>query len=154
MSIGSSFKSSAVGITAIAFVVAAIGGTTLAVLYERPDVLEFNSCYSAETGIWQNRNAKPGDISQIQVETRCEGNRLVHRTRTLTKCAPRDCSWGWTPGIRGRNGRFSATYTTYSARRFVRIAVNDTRMDATVQNNFHDERKQRQSASYTLVRTD
>lgn len=150
----SSFKSPTAGVIALAFTLVAVGGTTLAVLYERPDALEFRSCYSAETGVWRNRHAKAGDISQIEVETSCEGNRLVHRTRTFTKCAPRDCSWGWTPGIRGHNGRFTATYTTYSAHRYVDINVSDARMDAYVENDFHDRRKENKSGTYTLIRAD
>ncbi len=150
----SSFKSPTIGLVAIAFAVVAIGGTTLTVLYERAGHPEYNACYAPETGLWRNRNAQTGDISRIEVETECLDNRLVHRMRTFTKCAPRDCSWGWTPGARAGNGRFQAIFTTYSANRFVELAVNDTRMDAYLENDFHDPRKKRERQSYTLRRAD
>ena len=150
----SSFKIPSINALAIAFAIVAVGGTTLAVLYERPATLDFQSCYSEETGLWRNKNAKPGDVSQIQVETHCEGNRLVHRTRTFTKCAPRDCSWGWTPGVRGNNGSFTAFYTTYSAHRLVDISVYDAHMEAAVKNDFHDSRKDDKIARYKLTRVD
>ncbi|AXS39044.1 hypothetical protein [Breoghania sp. L-A4] len=154
MTKASSFKSQAVGIFALVFAVVAIGGTTLAVVYERASNPEFNACYAPETGVWRNRNARSGDVSRIEVETECQDNRLVHRTRTFTKCAPRDCTWGWTKGIRAGNGRFQAIYTTYSAHRFVELAVNDSRMDAYVENDFHDPRKKRERQSFTLRRAD
>ena len=148
------FKSPVIGLVAIAFAVVAIGGATLTVLYERADPPEYNACYAPETGMWRNRNARAGDISRIEVETECQADRRVHRVRTFTKCAPRDCTWGWTPGTRAGNGRFQAIFTTYSANRFVELAVNDSRMDAYLENDYHDPRKKRERQSYTLRRVD
>lgn len=149
----SSFRPPATVAIAIAFTVIAAAGTTFYVMNEQAPPA-YRLCYAQETGVWRNDSARPGDISVIQVETRCENNRLVHRTRTFTKCAPRDCSWGWTPGVRGTNGRFSAYYTTYSAHRLVDLRVNDQLMEAHVHNDFHDARKGEETSRFTLIRAD
>lgn len=151
---GASLTSPVVGVIAIAFAIVLISVTLLAVLYERGDLRVANHCYSAETGSWENPKARPGDISRIEIETTCKNDLLVHRARTFTKCAPRDCTWGWTKGKRGPGGRFVAIYTTYSAHRFVELDISDDQAYAYLENDYHDSRKTRETATYTLSRVD
>ncbi|MTI04260.1 serine/threonine protein kinase [Roseibium denhamense] len=49
-----------------------------------------------EDGVWENPDAAPKEISRIEIESRCENERVFTRVRAFTSCIPRDCKWGWT----------------------------------------------------------
>lgn len=112
------------------------------------------ACYSEETGTWTNPNADPGDVIRVEIESHCVGKKVAYRTRTFTKCAPRDCTWGWTPGAKQGSGAFVATFATYSAYRYLEMKVNGDRAMVYVTYDFHDDRKPNQASSYVLHRED
>ncbi|TYC49460.1 serine/threonine protein kinase [Rhodobacterales bacterium] len=62
-------------------------------------------CPLPEDGVWVNRQAKPKEISRIEVESRCENETVHVRVRAFTSCVPRDCKWGWTKGELDSTGR-------------------------------------------------
>ena len=122
--------------------------------WPEPTEAETIACFIEETGTWENPNARPGDVSRVQVESACEGSRLVHRVRVHTKCAPRDCSWGWTQGVEKSAGHFVATFSTFSAYRYFRMDVSGDRAKVSVTYDFHDDRKPDEVGSFNLRRDD
>lgn len=112
------------------------------------------ACYTEETGAWVNPRPRKGDVARIEVESKCDGDRLAHRARTFTKCAPRNCSWGWTPAEKIGSRPFMAVFATYSAYRFVEMKVNGNRMDIYVTYDFHDDRKSNAAYSFVLHRAE
>ncbi|MDJ0931114.1 MAG: hypothetical protein QNJ43_10020 [Breoghania sp.] len=81
---------------------------------------------------------------------------MVHRVRVFTKCAPRDCTWGWgwTEGSKRGNGHFVATFSTFSAYRHVDMLVQGDRTRVSVTYDFHNDRKPNVLATYGLRRDD
>lgn len=53
-------------------------------------------CPIPEDGAWVNPEAKPKEISRVEVESKCRDEQVFVRVRAFTSCIPRDCKWGWT----------------------------------------------------------
>ena len=149
---GISFSTRARALIAIGASLA--GLLTAWMVWPEPTEAETLACFIEETGTWTNRHARSGDITRVQVESQCKGNRLVHRVRVLTKCAPRDCTWGWAQGAKKPGGRFVATFATYSAYRYFQMDVTGDHALVSVTYDYHDERKDNEAASFRMVRDD
>lgn len=61
-----------------------------------PSQAERIYCPLPEDGVWVNPEAKPKEISRVEVRSKCENERVYIKVRAFTACIPRDCKWGWT----------------------------------------------------------
>lgn len=101
-------------------------------------VAEDPACRVPETGHWRNPEAATKQIHRIEVASHCERGVIVVKARAFTKCAPRDCKWGWTDAIRTDNGRLTADFPGFfGARRVEMISMGD-RMEVLVTVDPHD----------------
>ncbi|WP_321343490.1 hypothetical protein [Breoghania sp.] len=138
----------------MACVLAGIGMLTSGfILSPEPAQAETIACFIEATGTWVNPKARPGDVTTVEIQSHCEGGDLVHRVRVKTKCAPRDCTWGWTKGYVER-GRFVASFSTFSAHRLIEMQVAGDNALIYVSNDYHNARRQDENASFRLKRDD
>lgn len=96
-----------------------------------------NRCRIPEAGRWYNPRAAMQQVRIIEIESHCSGGRIVSRMRVFTRCAPRDCKWGWTDAIRLTNGRLLARFPGLFGAREVEIIPMDHRIEALVKIQSH-----------------
>lgn len=113
-----------------------------------------DGCVQPETGIWTNAKAVSKQITRLEVTTQCPGGAIYYRVRVFVKCAPRDCKWGWTDGIRLSNGRLIADFPGFFAAKRVEMSVAGDRMHINATDSFHDRTQPDQHQSLILKRTD
>lgn len=147
-----SFKSARMIMAATVTLAGALFATWLA--WPVPSEAETIACFSQETGDWVNPHAESRDVSRVEIESECKGSRLVHRVRVFTSCAPRDCTWGWTRGEERGPNHFVATFSTFSAYRYIDMSVDGDRARITVTYDYHDDRKPKTVSTYSLRRED
>lgn len=98
-------------------------------------------CRIAETGHWVNPSARTQQISRIEIESHCEGGRLVARMRAFTECSPRDCKWGWTDVYRLSNGRLFSRFPGFFGSREIQVIAMGNRIEVLVTIDPHDPRE-------------
>jgi hypothetical protein len=98
-------------------------------------------CRIAETGHWVNPSARTQQIRRIEIESHCEGGRVVARMRAFTKCSPRDCKWGWTEVYRTSNGRLFARFAGFFGSREIQVIPMGNRIEALVTIDPHDPKE-------------
>ncbi|MEP3278400.1 MAG: hypothetical protein ABJN26_20185 [Stappiaceae bacterium] len=111
-----------------------------------------HGCVKPETGVWTNAKASAKQITRIEVSTKCPGGTIYYRVRVFVKCAPRDCKWGWTDGLRYSNGRLIADFPGFFAAKRVEMSVAGDRMHINATNSFHDRTQPDQFHSAILKR--
>lgn len=95
-------------------------------------------CRIPEAGHWYNSEARTQQIRRIEIESHCSGGIIVTRMRAFTRCAPRDCKWGWTDAIRLTNGRLLARFPGFFGAREIEIISMGSRIEALVKIDSHD----------------
>ena len=111
---------------------------TLTVILTAPiAVAAENRCRIPEEGRWYNPRAATQQVRIIEIESHCSGGRIVSRMRVFTRCAPRDCKWGWTDAIRLTNGRLLARFPGLFGAREVEIIPMNHRIEALVKIQSH-----------------
>ncbi len=95
-------------------------------------------CRIPEVGHWYNSAAQIQQIRRIEIESHCSGGLIVSRMRAFTRCAPRDCKWGWTQAIRLTNGRLIARFPGFFGAREIEIISMGSRIEALVKIDSHD----------------
>lgn len=96
-------------------------------------------CPIPEHGTWVTRGAKPRELTQIEVTSRCENDRVFIRARAFTSCIPRDCKWGWTEAFYRADGSLRVELKGFYGVRVIDMRMfGDQRMEATVIADPHD----------------
>lgn len=96
-------------------------------------------CPIPEEGTWVTENAKRKQLTEIEVKSRCEGQRLTIRVRAYTSCTPRDCKWGWTEAFYRADGSLRVELKGFYGLRVIDMRIfGDQRMEATVVADPHD----------------
>ncbi|SDU47129.1 hypothetical protein [Stappia sp. ES.058] len=98
-------------------------------------------CRIPETGHWINPSARTQQIRRIEIESDCKSGQLVARMRAFTKCAPRDCKWGWTEVYRTSNGRLFARFAGFFGSREIQVIPMGNRIEALVTIDPHDPKE-------------
>ncbi len=55
---------------------------------------------SPEIGEWRRASDTLKELVGVSIEAECVDGAAVYKARAFTKCAPRDCKWGWVEGQR------------------------------------------------------
>ncbi|MEP2705594.1 MAG: serine/threonine protein kinase [Roseibium sp.] len=95
-------------------------------------------CPIPEDGTWVNPDAKPKEISRIEVESRCENDQVFIRARAFTSCIPRDCKWGWTKGEMRSDGAIKVLLIGFLKSKQMTLRAFGDLLDARVINITND----------------
>ncbi len=96
------------------------------------------NCMIAEAGEWFNGAAKTNQLRRLEIESECQAGRIVIRIRAFTKCAPRDCKWGWTRARRNGLGQLEVTFSGFFGARSMLLSQMGDRMEAAIALEYHD----------------
>ena len=111
-----------------------------------------DACEVPEVGSWWNEHARNKQVRRVEVESVCENERPVIRMRVFTRCAPRDCKWGWQPAYRTRSGRLAARFPGFFGARSIEVIFMGKRIEVLVTINPHDPRQTDDFHSAILTR--
>lgn len=90
-----------------------------------------DACRIPEAGIWHAPHPAMRSLSKVEIEGECRGDDYAIRVRVFTRCAPRDCKWGWSEGVR-IGSRLVADFAGLLGRRKVTLTAMEDRMEAMV----------------------
>lgn len=110
----------------------------LTLLALQPPAEAKDKCRVAEAGRWINPGAAFQQIRVIEIESHCRGKQIVMRMRAFTRCAPRDCKWGWVDATRTRDGRVDAVFPGLFGAREIQVIAMEERVEALVTYRPHD----------------
>lgn len=109
-------------------------------------------CPLPEDGTWINSEAKPKQISRVEVQSRCENEQVFVRARAFTSCIPRDCKWGWTQGELRSDGAIMVLLTGFfSSKQLTMKAFGDV-LDVKVTDITNDASQPVEDEVYNLQR--
>ncbi|MEM5581549.1 serine/threonine protein kinase [Roseibium sp. AS2] len=117
-----------------------------------PSLAQRVYCPLPEDGIWVNADAAPKEISRIEVESRCENERVLVRVRAFTSCIPRDCKWGWTRAEMRSDGAIQVLLIGFLSSKQLTLKVFGDLLDTHVVNIVNDLSEPRREKTYNLVR--
>ncbi|MBA5776962.1 hypothetical protein H2509_07435 [Stappia sp. F7233] len=100
-------------------------------------VAEDRACRVPEAGTWKAHKPAMKSLSRVEIEGECRGEDYFLRVRIFTRCAPRDCKWGWSEGVR-IGSRVVADFTGLFGTRKVTLTAMESRMEAMVSSYPHD----------------
>ncbi len=109
------------------------------------------ACDTYEAGEWRNNRPAMRQLSRLEIEADCIENAAVIRVRAHMRCAPRDCKWGWSEGVRIGH-RIVADFNGFFGSRKVSVTAMGDRMEAMVSNFPHDPTANEEHYSVILVR--
>ncbi|CTQ54561.1 hypothetical protein LP7551_03095 [Roseibium album] len=109
-------------------------------------------CPLPEDGTWVNAEAKPKEISRIEVESKCENNQVRIRLRAFTSCIPRDCKWGWTDASMRSDGVIQVLLVGFLSSKQIKVKAFGDLLDAHVINVSNDASSPRTDKTYNLQR--
>ncbi|WP_417688444.1 serine/threonine protein kinase [Roseibium sp.] len=109
-------------------------------------------CPLPEHGIWVNGQAKPKELSRLEIETKCVNDQVHARIRAFTKCSPRDCKWGWTKAELRDGGGLNVLLVGFLGVKNIDVRGFGDRLDAFVTDIKHDPQFPDTIQSYTLTR--
>lgn len=109
-------------------------------------------CPLPEHGIWVNPHAKPKELSRLEIETRCVDETVYARMRAFTKCAPRDCKWGWTNAELREGGGLRVMLVGFLGSKVIDVRGFGSSLDAFVTDYTHGQSQVDQVKSYSLQR--
>ncbi|WP_209015356.1 hypothetical protein [Roseibium limicola] len=109
-------------------------------------------CPLPEDGTWVNKTAAPKQLTRLEVETRCENDKVLARIRAFTSCVPRDCKWGWTKAEIREGGGFRVLLIGFLSAKLIDIRAMGDSLDAYVTEISHDPALPDDVKSYTLQR--
>jgi hypothetical protein len=121
-------------------------------LFSTPSSAQRIYCPLPEDGIWINAEAEPKEISRIEVESRCEDDRVDVRVRAFTSCIPRDCKWGWTRAEMRSDGAIKVLLIGFLSSKQLTLKVFGDILDARVVNIVNDLSEPRKVRTYNLRR--
>lgn len=128
-------------LASIFILTALLAGPALARDCERP----------REAGRWVHPDPKPKMLSSLEIEHFCVPDRRFGewKIRAKSRCSPRDCTWGWSPGQRKTRSSLYTGFQGFFSTRFVTMRVFGERLEAHVEVDFSDP--DRPDQSYTVV---
>ncbi|WP_068085057.1 hypothetical protein [Polycladidibacter stylochi] len=109
-----------------------------------------SSCRPSEAGTWVNEQARPKQLSGLQIEAQCSGIDLSFRARAFTRCAPRDCKWGFTKGKRRQDGVLQFLFTGFFSSKTIVVRPMGQRLEVSVTTHFDDPSKPQILENYIL----
>lgn len=110
-------------------------------------------CPLPEHGSWENKAAKPKQLSRLEIETRCENEQVFVRMRAFTKCIPRDCKWGWTEGEMRESGNgLRALLRGFYLSKYIEVIASEDRLTAYVTDIFHDPASKGETKTFSMSR--
>ena len=109
-------------------------------------------CPLPEDGIWVNADAKPKEISRIEVESKCENEQVQVRVRAFTSCIPRDCKWGWTKAELRSDGAIQVVLIGFLSSKKITLRAFGSLLDAHVVNVVNDLSEPQTKKTYNLNR--
>lgn len=109
-------------------------------------------CPLPEDGVWVNPDAKPKEISRIEVESKCENEQVFVRVRAFTSCIPRDCKWGWTKGELRSDGAIDVLLIGFLSSKQITLKAFGDLLDTHVINVVNDLSEPRTEQTYNLNR--
>lgn len=109
-------------------------------------------CPLPEDGVWVNPDAKPKEISRIEVESKCENEQVFVRVRAFTSCIPRDCKWGWTKGELRSDGAIDVLLVGFLSSKQITLKAFGNLLDTHVINVVNDLSEPRTEKTYNLNR--
>lgn len=109
-------------------------------------------CPLPEDGVWVNPDAKPKEISRIEVESKCENEQVFVRVRAFTSCIPRDCKWGWTKGELRSDGAIDVLLIGFLSSKQITLKAFGDLLDTHVINVVNDLSEPRTEKTYNLNR--
>ncbi len=109
-------------------------------------------CPLPEDGIWVNPKAKAKELSRLEIETKCIDDQVLARMRAFTKCAPRDCKWGWTKAELREGGGLSVLLVGFLSSKYIQVRRFGDYLDTLVIDAAHDEAIPRKKSTYNLIR--
>jgi len=105
-----------------------------------------------EDGVWVNPDAKPKEISRVEVESRCEDDQVHVRLRAFTSCIPRDCKWGWTKAELRSDGAIQVLLIGFLSSKQITVKAFGDLLDTRVINIVNDLSEPRTDQTYNLQR--
>ncbi|WP_417679294.1 serine/threonine protein kinase [Roseibium sp.] len=109
-------------------------------------------CPLPEDGIWVNPNAKPKEITRIEIESSCHDGRVDSRIRAFTSCIPRDCKWGWTAAELRDGGGLQVALLGFLGGKVIRVRRFGDILDTHVLDVPYDRSLPRDEQVYNLQR--
>ncbi|WP_299476382.1 serine/threonine protein kinase [uncultured Roseibium sp.] len=109
-------------------------------------------CPLPEDGIWVNPDAKPKEISRIEVESKCENEQVLVRVRAFTSCIPRDCKWGWTKAELRSDGAIQVVLIGFLSSKKITLRAFGSLLDTHVVNVVNDLSEPQTKKTYNLNR--
>lgn len=107
-------------------------------------------CPLPEDGVWVNPNAKPKEITRIEIESSCHDGRVDSRIRAFTSCIPRDCKWGWTRAEARDGGGLQVALLGFLSGKVIRVRRFGDILDAQVVDIPYDRSLPREEQTYNL----
>ena len=94
-------------------------------------------------------------ISLVEVEVYCPPGQFArYRVRVMTRCLPRDCSWGWSYGQKRGENRLDIAFSTFSAERYVSMAYRYPGMAIAVRHDYRAPSRQDEEERTVLAPAD
>ncbi|WP_209010878.1 hypothetical protein [Labrenzia sp. PHM005] len=109
-------------------------------------------CPIPEDGIWVNPDAKPKEITRVEVESRCEDEQVFVRARAFTSCIPRDCKWGWTKAEMRSDGVVKVLLIGFLRSKQITLKAFGDLLDVRVINIINDLSEPNVTKVYNLQR--
>lgn len=108
----------------------------------------------AEAGVWVHPNPKVNMLSSLEIEHFCVPDRRfgTWKIRAKSRCHPRDCTWGWSPGQRQTRSSLYAGFQGFYSTRFLTMRVFGDRMEVRVEVAYIDAKRRGESYSVILAR--
>ena len=117
-----------------------------------PSLAQRIYCPIPEDGVWVNPDAKPKEISRVEVESRCEDDQVHVRVRAFTSCIPRDCKWGWTKAEMRSDGVIQVLLIGFLSSKQISLKAFGDLLDTRVINIVNDLSEPRTDQTYNLQR--
>lgn len=109
-------------------------------------------CPLPEDGVWVNPNAKPKEITRIEIESSCHDGRVDSRMRAFTSCIPRDCKWGWTAAEPRDGGGLQVALLGFLSSKLIQVRRFGDILDTHVLSIPYDRSLPRDNRTYNLKR--
>ncbi len=109
-------------------------------------------CPIPEHGAWVNPEAKPKEISRVEVESKCRDEQVFVRVRAFTSCVPRDCKWGWTKAEMRSDGVIKVLLIGFYSSKQISLKAFGDILDVRVINITNDLSRPNETKVYNLQR--
>ncbi|WP_068311403.1 hypothetical protein [Polycladidibacter hongkongensis] len=109
-------------------------------------------CPPFEAGTWINKAADAKEPARVEIEVDCSIKPVELKARVFTRCAPRDCKWGWTSAYRRPDGVLTAEFSGFFSRKELTMRPLGNRLEISVYTHFEDGKRPSAYRSYKLER--